>query len=333
MNTTGWFALSWFTALLAGCTTEPTPPVPLGYGEEVQYAERREVEVGFASSDGIVLSGTLLLPIGGTPPYPAIVMHFGSDRWTRATYHGSNLRFWIDNGIAVFTFDKRGVGQSQGVCCPWQDPGYFPLLGADVAAAVRAAKDHPEIDGTSVGAWGFSQGGWIIPLAASLAPGEIAWMIIGSGPAVSLGEELLYSTLSGEDDCLDSGLSDADIDRQLDAQGPSGFDPRPVLGGLVTPGYWIYGGLDRSLPVSRSVRVLDSLRGLGHDFTTRIIPDLNHAWIRNGTICQSSGPGGVDGDVIADWLWPRLGRALPNGGPRFNGPARPVGSSQRSVGR
>lgn len=204
------------------------------------------------------------------------------------------------------------MGRSQGECCPWQDPGYFHLLGRDVVAAVRAAKEHPEIDGGLVGGWGFSQGGWIVPLASSLAPGELAWMIIGSGPAVSLGEELLYSTLSGETECRDSGLSDEQIDRQLDAAGPSRFDPRPVLGSLIAPGFWIYGGLDRSVPVGRSVRVLDSLRALGRDFTAVVIPDLNHAWIRNGTICQDSGPGGVEGSVIAEWLWPRLGRVLGN---------------------
>jgi pimeloyl-ACP methyl ester carboxylesterase len=280
----------------------------------VVYANRREIEVGFASSDGVVLSGTLILPVGGDVPYPAVVMHFGSDRWTRATYEGSNLAFWIDNGIAILTYDKRGVGRSQGRCCPWQSPGYFPLLGRDVVAGVRIAKQHAEIDPVRVGAWGFSQDGWVVPAGAAQAPGEIAWMIIGSGPAVSLGEELLYSSLSGENDCRDSVLADEAIDVQLDAAGPSGFDPRPVLASLTTPGFWIYGGLDRSLPVRRSVRVLDGVRALGRDVESVVIPDLNHVWIQNGGICQFTGPGGLDGLVIATWLWPRLGRPAPAAG-------------------
>jgi pimeloyl-ACP methyl ester carboxylesterase len=238
-------------------------------------------------------------------------MHFGSDRWTRATYDGSNLKFWIDNGIAVFTYDKRGVGRSQGECCPWKSPGYFHLLAQDVAAAVRTAKTHPAIDGSRVGGWGFSQGGWVVPLAASVAPGEIAWVIIGSGPAVSLGEELLYSELTGDNECRPSGMATDEIERRLDAAGPSGYDPRPVLGGLSTPGYWIYGALDTSVPVARSVRVLDSLRALGRPFETIVIPRLNHQWIRDGAMCQSTGAGGIDGSVIASWLWPLLDRAPP----------------------
>jgi pimeloyl-ACP methyl ester carboxylesterase len=231
-------------------------------------------------------------------------MHFGSDRWRRATYVGSNLRFWLDNQIAVVTYDKRGVGRSQGVCCPWQDPGYFPLLAQDVIAAGRAARSHPEIDGAQIGAWGFSQGGWIVPLAASDAPGEFAWMILGSGPAVSVGEEVLYSALTGDAQCKPSGMSPEEIERRLDEAGASGFDPRPILAGLVTPGFWIYGELDTSLPARRSVAVLENLRALGRDFSVTVLPRLNHEWILDGQMCQSSGPGGVDGSIIASWLWP-----------------------------
>jgi pimeloyl-ACP methyl ester carboxylesterase len=239
-------------------------------------------------------------------------MHFGSDRWKRASWFGSNLRFWIDNDIGVFTYDKRGVGESQGTCCPYRDPAYFPQLADDVVAGARAARAHPSVLATSVGAWGFSQGGWIVPLAASRASGDIAWMIIGSGPAVSLGEELLYSELSGESACVATGISDTEVDRRLDAVGSTGFDPRPVLATLGTPGYWIYGARDLSIPVSRSVRILDSLRLLGRDFTSVVIPRLNHSWILDGGICQDSGSGGIDGSVITKWLWPRLGRVLPH---------------------
>jgi hypothetical protein len=287
-----------------------TGPVPLGFGREIEFSTHREVDVGFESAGGIVLAATLILP-KAHGSYPAIVMHFGSDRWTRATYDSSHLAFWIDNGIAVLTYDKRGVGRSQGTCCPWRNPTYFPLLAQDVIAGVRTVKQHPEINGPYVGAWGFSQGGWIVPMAASLAPGEIAWMILGSGPAVSVGEELLYGSLTGDDVCQPTGLPADDIERQLDAAGPSGYDPRPVLAGLPTPGLWIYGALDTSLPVARSAAVLEALRAQGRDFTSIVVPRLNHEWILDGAMCQHDGPGGIDGTLITMWLWPRLGRSLP----------------------
>jgi hypothetical protein len=298
-----------FLAVVAGCGERLTAPVALGFQAERAFANRREVDVGIRSADGAVLAGTLILPVA-RGRYPVIVMHFGSDRWRRATYDGSNLQFWIDNGIAVLTYDKRGVGQSQGTCCPWRDPGYFPLLAQDVAAAARVARSHAEVDSTRVGAWGFSQGGWIVPLAAATAPGAIAWMILGSGPTVSVGEQVLYHELTGAAACRPTNRTSAEIEQLLDESGPSGFDPRPVLAALDVPGLWIYGALDLVVPVARSVAILDSLIARGRDFTHVVLPRLNHEWIRDGAICQSSGPGGIGAEHIVSWLWPRLGRPL-----------------------
>jgi pimeloyl-ACP methyl ester carboxylesterase len=293
---------------VAACDGGPTQPSPvaLGFGPVVEFPNRREVEVGFQGPDGAVLSGTLILP-PSPGRYPAIVMHFGSNRWTRATFDGSDLAFWTENGIAVLTYDKRGVGKSQGICCPWKDPGYFPLLGGDVASAVRLAGTHPEIDQNGVGAWGFSQGGWVVPAAAAALGDRLAFVIIGSGPTVTLGEELLYSALTGDNECRPSGLAPEEIERRLDAAGPSGFDPRPDLRAMSAPGLWIYGGLDTSIPVARSVGILRAIADdFDKDFTSVVLARLNHSWILDGAMCQTTGPGGIDGRLIHDWLAPRL---------------------------
>lgn len=120
--------------------------MPLGWGDPRTLPGRIEIDLGFRGDDGAVLAGTLILP-PDAGPHPAVVFHFGSDRWTRMTWQAGGPVWWIQNGIAVFTYDKRGVGRSQGTCCPWRDPGYFPLLGGDVSAAARAVADRPEIRG------------------------------------------------------------------------------------------------------------------------------------------------------------------------------------------
>ena len=302
---TGFLVALTTVACAEGGPTQPDP-VSLGFGPVREFSNRREVEVGFQGVDGAVLSGTLILP-RAPGRYAAIVMHFGSDRWTRATFEGANLGWWIDHGIAVLTYDKRGVGKSQGVCCPWREADYFPLLGGDVASAVRIARTHPEIAPDGVGAWGFSQGGWVVPAAAAELGEALAYVIIGSGPTVTLGEELLYSELTGDDQCRPSGLSAGEIELRLDAAGPSGFDPRPDLEAMRAPGLWIYGGRDTSVPVARSVRILQDLAAdLGKDFTSIVLPRLNHTWILDGAMCQDTGPGGIEGALIQAWLEPRL---------------------------
>jgi uncharacterized protein len=284
--------------MLAGCGS-PTAPTPVDGAERV-LGTHREVDVTFLSSDGARLAGTLMLP-PGRGRYPAIMFHNGSDRWSRSPY--AAVAGWLSLGFVVLTYDKRGVGQSQGSCCAYTDPGYFPLLARDVLAGVRRIAQHPEVRADLIGLFGFSQGGWVVPVTAAEAPSEIAFTIIGSGPAVSLGEELLYSRLSGEDRCDATDTPPDEIDRALTNAGPSGFEPRPYLERMSHPGLWIYGGRDLSIPVDRSVRRLGEIRSsLGRDFTMVVVPELNHAWIPNGGICQTNGPDWDDGQVIVPWL-------------------------------
>ncbi len=288
-------ALGLGACLAAACGTQPSPD-----GTERVYSTHREVDVTFRSVDGAVLAGTLMLPLAHGR-YPAIVFHNGSDRWTRSPY--ANVAGLIELRMAVLTYDKRGVGESEGTCCPFSEPGYFPLLAQDVLAGVRRIAQHEDVRADLVGLFGFSQGGWVVPIAAADAPGDVAFTIIGSGPAVSLGEELLFSRLTGEDTCQPSGRSPEEIEAALAAAGPSGFEPRPYLEGMQKPGLWIYGGLDLSVPVDRSVGRLNEIReALGRDFTVVVVPDLNHNWIPNGALCQTEGPDWDDGQVIVPWL-------------------------------
>ena len=68
-------------------------------------------DLSFASGD-INLVGRLILP-AGEAPFPAIIWVHGSGRTTRDEV-GSLLDILVDEGIAVFTYDKRGVGDSGG---------------------------------------------------------------------------------------------------------------------------------------------------------------------------------------------------------------------------
>jgi uncharacterized protein len=282
--------------VLAGCGSDAPNPD----GTERDYPTHREIDVTFRSADGALLAGTLMLP-PAHGRYPALMFHNGSDKWTRSPY--ANVAGFVGRGFAVLTYDKRGVGQSEGTCCPFAEPGYFPLLAEDVLAGVRRIARHDEVRADLIGLFGFSQGGWVVPIAASEAPSEVAFTIIGSGPAVSLGEELLFSKLTGEDDCKATGRSAAEIEAALAAAGPSGFEPLPYLEGMLRPGLWIYGERDLSLPVDRSVRRLADIRErLGRDFSVVVVPKLNHNWIPDGAICQTQGADWDDSQVIVPWL-------------------------------
>ena len=238
------------------------------FGPRQQFGDRTTIEVRFESR-GQTLVGTLDLP-AGSGPHPTLVWVHGSGpegRDQAASYYARLL----DPRYAFFAYDKRGVGESQGVCCPLD----FELLADDVVAAVDAVRERDEVDRGAVGLMALSQGGWIAPLAADSSD-AIAFAVILSGSAVSIGEEAEYSQLTGDDACIPSPNSPEQISKLMREEEPSGFDPRPVLARLEIPVLWLYGALDQSQPVEKDLMVLEPLKEDGKDFTIVVFPKANH---------------------------------------------------------
>jgi hypothetical protein len=64
---------------------------------------------------------------------------------------------------------------------------------ADAMDVVREIGARSEIDPARIGLWGFSQGAWIAPLAASRSR-EIAFLVLLASTGVSPSEQMLYGT-------------------------------------------------------------------------------------------------------------------------------------------
>jgi uncharacterized protein len=250
----------------------PRPPVT--FGKVAVFSDHREVSVRFTCVHA-KLAGTLYLP-RGAGRHPAGVWVAGSGPTPRLGFPKGALPALVRSGVAMLSWDKRGVGGSTGECCPGDD-GHFNLLAADVDGALNALRDRRDVDRRRIGIVGASQAGWIAPLAAARFGHPLAFTALVDAPAVSHGEEKLYSRLTGEEGGMPSGLSPEEIDRRLDEAGPSGFDPRPYLARMTSPGLWLYGGRDLSQPTSRSVAVLEHLRRTrAKRFTIRVFPQAGH---------------------------------------------------------
>lgn len=263
-----------------------------------QLGDRTSIDVRFESR-GETLAGTLDLP-AGEGPHPTLVWVHGSGPETRdraSSYYGQLL----DPRYAIFAFDKRGVGESEGNCCPLD----FDLLADDVVAAVDAVRERDEVDHDAVGLVGLSQGGWIAPLAADRSD-AISFAVILSGAAVSIGEEAEYSQLTGDDACIPPPNSPEQISKLMREEEPSGFDPRPVLAQLEIPVLWLYGALDKSQPVEKDLTVLQPLKQDGKDFTIVVFPKANHQLqvTETGSCVEGTGGDLVDGiaETINRWL-------------------------------
>ncbi len=146
----------------------------------------RALRSHFPSGD-VSLFARLDLP-DGKGPFPAIVLIGGSGE-SACTDHLSAGDFLATNGIAALTYDKRGTGRSGG-----DFTSDFHVLAKDAVAAVEHLKARSDIDSTRIGLCGFSQGGWVAPLAASMSP-NVSYVIVNYGMMESPAEEALMETL------------------------------------------------------------------------------------------------------------------------------------------
>ena len=244
------------------------------FDSAIELPTHREFGVRFTCV-GAQIAGTLTLPLG-RGPFPAVVWVHGAGESARLPYDGAPLvQALVDSGIAVLSYDKRGVGESEGECCPG-DYGQFNLLAADADGAMAALRSRADIDPSRIGLLGASQAGWVVPLAAVRSNGRVAFTALVDAPAVSTGEEDLYSQRTGEQGSLLRLASFVWTAGGLRTPGPAGFDPRSYLEQLELPGLWLYGGADRSQPTDEDVDVLNHLKAKGKGVRVLVYPQADH---------------------------------------------------------
>ncbi|HEX4959726.1 MAG TPA: alpha/beta fold hydrolase [Thermoanaerobaculia bacterium] len=157
-----------------------------------------EEEVHFASGT-LSLTGNLVQPIT-KGPHPALVLVQGS-AWNTRTEprYRSQAVFFARHGFAALIYDKR----------PGFENATFSDLADDAAAAVRYLKTRKDVDVRHVGLAGYSQGGWLAPLAASRVEG-VAYLVLHVAPAVSVEEQEIQHVRYG---MAADGFSEEDVAR------------------------------------------------------------------------------------------------------------------------
>jgi pimeloyl-ACP methyl ester carboxylesterase len=129
-------------------------------------------DVTFTSAD-VRLAGSLTVP-DRDGLVPGVVMVGGSgpaDR-TNDGYFSAIRRHLVDAGIAVLSYDKRGVGASSG---EWRDTS-LDDLASDALAALNILRTQPGIRASNVGLFGHSEGGWVV-LHSAAARDDVSWVV------------------------------------------------------------------------------------------------------------------------------------------------------------
>ena len=138
-------------------------------------------------SGGVRLAGTLWRPAGEA--VAGVLMHPGSgpsDRHNDVLFPPIREHL-LEAGIAVCSFDKRGVGDSGG---SWLEAGIAEQADDLLAGLAMFESESPH--GFPIGLFGHSQGGWVVVEAASQGV-PVAFVITNSGPGVSPARQERYS--------------------------------------------------------------------------------------------------------------------------------------------
>lgn len=254
-----------------------------------------EQEFTFQNGD-VILAGSLYLP-AGTGPFPAVVMIHGSEPDTREfIWRTGDGPVFLDAGVAVFAYDKRGTGASAG---DWRRASLEDLAD-DAIAAVDLVKQQPEINPEQVGVFGVSQGGRLTSVAAARSD-EIEFLINVTGAAVPFAQQEMWSAgnelgrrgfsdraiattikvmhmLFSARPLIRSGiLPMSDLYIWFDALDPY-QDPAESWRKVEQPAYIAYGGRDATVPTRESAAVMDAvLSEQGHPLSRMVIyPQADH---------------------------------------------------------
>ena len=123
----------------------------------------------------------LALP-AGPGPHPAIVGLHGASDGSKDHFLFLHLaKVLPPRGVAVARFDRRGNDVP------------FDAQVDDAMGVVDKLAARSDIDAGCIGLWGFSQGAWIAPLAASRST-KIAFLVLVASTGVSPAEQMLYGT-------------------------------------------------------------------------------------------------------------------------------------------
>lgn len=154
--------------------------------EDFETSNLRSKPITF-NSQGDSVSGTLFIPEKGLDHHTSVALFVHGDG-VQDRYSGGGylpmIHHLVEQGIAVFSWDKKGVGNSKG---NWLDQS-IEDRAVEAVNAFKYLVSNEKANPQKIGYLGFSQGGWVIPKAATMqAPafsiiigGAVNWMDQGA---------------------------------------------------------------------------------------------------------------------------------------------------------
>lgn len=134
------------------------------------------------------LAGVFVSPKTGSGAKPCIVMIHGDGPINRNSNSGYDVFFeeFTKAGWCVMSWDKPGIGESTG---DWLDQSMSDRAD-EALAAIHYLQSRSDVIASQIGLFGYSQAGWVLPLAASRSD-DVAFIIPVSA-AIDVVRQSLY---------------------------------------------------------------------------------------------------------------------------------------------
>jgi len=252
-------------------------------------------ELTFHNGD-TALHGRVLVPTEQAAHRPAVVIVAGSGAREMDDYLPEAEAF-VAAGVVVLIYDKRTEGYSL-------TERSYRQLGDDALAGLESLRARADVDPDHVGLWGHSEGGWVVPLAASRSD-HVAFVMMAGASALAPARAQTWSTCRY---LIHTGFSERACDslagnltRVMVAAGmfpEADYDPIPALKRLDIPVLGIFAEYDQSTAPAESRDLMESALQANADphSALRVIGNTSHNFL-------SSADGfDTDGEIDSSYL-------------------------------
>jgi alpha-beta hydrolase superfamily lysophospholipase len=264
-------------------------------------------------SQGDQLEGTLLMPAEQPSPPVVLIVHGdgAQDRWSGDGY-APLVNYLLSQGIAVFSWDKPGVGASQG---NWLAQS-MDDRAAEAVEALKRLRGVPSLKHSPMGFLGFSQAGWVVPQASGPARADFAVLV---GPAINWRNQGFYylsqrlksqqlppdevaRQVQREIQAFDAEFTQAAAEspcaatctRQDFERRNSHADARSAIAAMQTPVMILMGAQDRNVDPDDTLGTWDTSLPDQTLRCIRKVPSATHGLLRSS---------GFDYQLASEWPW------------------------------
>lgn len=240
-------------------------------------------QVVFRSADGTPIHGQLFLP-AGTAKAPAVIfMHGGPVRQMvlgfapRGYYSNAYAmnQHLASKGYAVLSVNYRGgIGYGR----TFREPSNLGARGAieyeDIVAGAKFLQAHARVDGTRIGLWGGSYGGYLTALGMGRNPELFKAGVDLHG----VHDWHAHYRQMGRPVTLPPGAAGDSLVRLARASSPVCCVER-----IAGPMLLVHGDDDRNVPFEQTTSFVDLLRRHEKPFELLVLPDEVHGFLRHAS--------------------------------------------------